>query len=78
MKKPNKRNPKNSLHHLYVLQYLVRFTSDLENRMALMRRYLDLQKIDAVDIIEFIELRAQIEVAAEIEKSIVLILNMDL
>lgn len=71
-------NPKNSLHHLYVLQYLVRFTSDLENRMSLMRRNMDLQKVDAVDIIDFIELRAQIEVAAEIEKSIVQILNMNL
>lgn len=71
-------NPKNSLHHLYVLQYLVRFTSDLENRMVLMRRNLDLQKVDAVDIIDFIELRAQIEVASEIEKSIVQILNMNL
>ena len=71
-------NPKNSLHHLLVLQYLVRFTSDLENRMVLMRRNLDLQKVDAVDIIDFIELRAQIEVASEIEKSIVQILSMDL
>ena len=71
-------NPKNSLHHLYVLQYLVRFTSDLENRMVQMRRNLDLQRLDAVDIIEFIELRAQIEVASEIEKSIVTILSMDL
>ena len=71
-------NPKNSLHHLYVLQYLVRFTSDLENRMVQMRRNLDLQKIDAVDIIDYIELRAQIEVASEIEKSIVTILSMDL
>lgn len=71
-------NNYNNLHHLYVLQYLVRFTSDLENRMVLMRRNLDLQKIDAVDIIDFIELRAQIEVASEIEKSIVQILNMNL
>lgn len=71
-------NKRNSLHHLYVLQYLVRFTSDLENRMVLMRRNLDLKNIDAVDIIEFIELRAQIEVASEIEKSIVQILNMNL
>lgn len=68
----------NNLHHLFVLQYLVRFTSDLENRMVLMRRNLDLQKLDAVDIIDYIELRAQIEVASEIEKSIVEILSWDL
>ena len=67
-----------NLHHLYVLQYLVRLTSDLENRLRDMRANLNLQKIDAVDIIDFIELRASYQMAVQIEKEIVEILSWNL
>lgn len=75
MKTPN---PKNSLHHLMVLQYLVRVVSDMENQLSAMRSNLDLQKADAVDIIDFIELRAAYEMAVRMEKEIVQILSWQL
>lgn len=75
MKTPN---PKNSLHHLMVLQYLVRVVSDMENQLFAMRSNLDLQKADAVDIIDFIELRSAYEMAVRMEKEIVQILSWQL
>ena len=71
-------NPKNSLHHLMVLQYLVRVTSDLEVTLQNMRNNLDLQKADAFDIIDFIETRSAYEMAVRIEKEIVEILSWNL
>lgn len=71
-------NPKNSLHHLMVLQYLVRVTSDLEIQLKQIRDNLDLKKADAVDIIDFIETRAAYEMAVKIEKEVVQILSWDL
>lgn len=68
----------NSLHHLFVLQYLVRLTSDLENRLREMRANIDLQKMDAVDIIDFVETRAQYEMAVRIEREVVEILSWNL
>lgn len=68
----------NSLHYLMVLQYLVRLTSDLENQLRTLRQNLNLQKVDAVDIIDFIETRAAYEMAVRIEKEIVQILSWDL
>lgn len=68
----------NNLHHLFVLQYLVRLTSDLENRLRDMRSNIDLQKMDAVDIIDFVELRAQYEMAVRIEREVVEILSWNL
>lgn len=69
---------KNSLHHLYVLQYLVRLTSEYENRIAQMKKNMDLNNLDAVDIIDYIETIAAYRMAIEIEKSIVQILSWDL
>lgn len=66
---------KNNLHHLMVLQYLVRVTSELELQLQNMRRNMDLQKIDAVDIIDFIETRAMYEMAVRMEREIVQILS---
>lgn len=68
----------NNLHHLFVLQYLVRLTSDLENRLRDMRANIDLQKMDAVDIIDFVELRAQYEMAVRIEREVVEILSWNI
>ena len=68
----------NNMHHLMVLQYLVRLTSDLENQLRTLRQNLNLQKVDAVDIIDFIETRAAYEMAVKIEKEIVEILSWDL
>lgn len=68
----------NNLHHLFVLQYLVRLTSDLENRLRDMRANIDLQKMDAVDIIDFVETRAQYEMAVRIEREVVEILSWNI
>lgn len=71
-------NPKNSLHHLLVLQYLVRVTGDLEIQLKNCRDNLDLNKLDAVDIIDFVETAAQYKLAVQIEKEIVEILSWNL
>lgn len=67
-----------NLHHLFVLQYLVRLTSDLENRLREMRANIDLQKMDPVDIIDFVETRAQYEMAVRIEREVVEILSWNI
>ena len=67
-----------NLHHLFVLQYLVRLTSELELQLKQMRSNLDLQKMDAVDIIDFVETRAQYEMAVRIEREVVQILSWNL
>ena len=71
-------NPKNSMHHLMVLQYLVRLTGDLEIQLRNTRENLDLNRVDAVDIIDFVETCAQYRLAVQIEKEIVKILSWDL
>ena len=68
----------NDLHELYVLQYLVRKTSELENRIQEMKRNIDLQNLDAVDIIDYIETLSAFRVAVQIEKDIVQILSWKL
>lgn len=78
MRTPKKNNPKSNLHHLYVLQYLVRLTGDLEIQLKNTRDNLDLQKADAVDIIDFVETRAQYALAVQIEREIVEILSWNL
>lgn len=69
---------KNNLHHLFVLQYLVRLTSDMENRINEMKRNMDLNNLDAVDIIDYIETEAAYRMAIEIEREIVTILSWKL
>ena len=71
-------SPKGNLHQLYVLQYLVRLTSELENRINDMKRNLDLNNLDAVDIIDYIETVAAYRMAIQIEKEIVQILSWKL
>ena len=71
-------NPKGDLHQLFVLQYLVRLTSELENRINDMKRNLDLNNLDAVDIIDYIETIAAYRMAIQIEKEIVEILSWKL
>lgn len=66
------------LHELYILQYLVRKTSDLENRIQTMKKNMDLQNIDAVDIIDYIETLAAYRMAIQIEQEIVQILSWKL
>lgn len=66
---------KNDLHHLFVLQYLVRLTSDLENRIKEMKRNMDLNNLDAVDIIDYIETLSAYRMAIQIEQEIVEILS---
>ena len=61
-----------------VLQYLVRVVSDMENQLSAMRSNLDLQKADAVDIIDYIELLSAYRMAIEIEREIVKILSWKL
>lgn len=68
----------NNLHHLFVLQYLVRLTSDMENRINEMKRNMDLNNLDAVDIIDYIETKAAYRMAIEIEREIVTILSWKL
>lgn len=69
---------KSDLHHLFVLQYLVRLTSDLENRINEMKRNMDLNNLDAVDIIDYIETLAAYRMAIQIEQEIVKILSWKL
>ena len=71
-------NPKNDLHQLFVLQYLVRLTSDLENRINDMKRNIDLNNLDAVDIIDYIETVSAYRMAIQIEREIVEILSWKL
>lgn len=71
-------SPKSDLHQLFVLQYLVRLTSELENRINDMKRNLDLNNLDAVDIIDYIETIAAYRMAIQIEKEIVEILSWKL
>lgn len=68
-------NPKNDLHQLFLLQYLVRLTSDLENRIREMKRNMDLNNLDAVDIIDYIETLSAYRMAIQIEQEIVEILS---
>lgn len=70
--------PKNNMHHLMVLQYLVRVTGDLEIQLKNCRENLDLNRVDAVDIIDFVETMAAYRLAIQIEKDIVRILSWDL
>ena len=69
---------KNDLHYLFVLQYLVRLTSDLENRIKEMKCNIDLNNLDAVDIIDYIETLAAYRMAVQIEREIVSLLSLDL
>lgn len=69
---------KSDLHQLFVLQYLVRLTSDLENRINEMKRNMDLNNLDAVDIIDYIETIAAYRMAIQIEQEIVEILSWKL
>ena len=68
----------NDLHQLFVLQYLVRLTSDMENRIRDMKANIDLNNLDAVDIIDYIETVAAYRMAVQIEKEIVEILSWKL
>lgn len=68
----------NDLHHLFVLQYLVRLTSEQENRIREMKRNMDLNNLDAVDIIDYIETLAAYRMAVQMEKDIVEILSWKL
>lgn len=66
---------KNDLHQLFVLQYLVRLTSELENRINEMKHNMDLNNLDAVDIIDYIETLSAYRMAIQIEQEIVEILS---
>ena len=68
-------NPRNDLHQLFVLQYLVRLTSEFENRINEMKHNMDLNNLDAVDIIDYIETLAAYRMAIQIEQEIVEILS---
>ena len=71
----HKNNSSGELHQLFVLQYLVRLTSELENRIKEMKRNMDLNNLDAVDIIDYIETLAAYRMAIQIEQEIVQILS---
>ena len=62
-------------HQVMILQYLTRFTNDLENRLIQMKRNWDLNNMDAVDIIDYVELRASYQTAVRMERDIVNILS---
>lgn len=66
---------KDDLHQLFVLQYLVRLTSEYENRIKEMKRNMDLNNLDAVDIIDYIETMSAYRMAVQIEQEIVKILS---
>ena len=69
---------RNDLHHLFVLQYLVRLTSELENTIHTMKKNMDLNNLDAVDIIDYIETMSAYRLAVQMEKDIVGILSWKL
>lgn len=64
-----------NLHHVMLLQYLMRITSELEIQLQETRKNLNLQNVDAVDIIDFVETRAAYEMAVRMEKDIIRILS---
>lgn len=67
-----------NLHHIMILQYLVRFTGDLELQLQNMKKNWDLKNMDPVDIIDYIETRAAYQIAVQIEKEIVHILSWNI
>ena len=69
---------KGDLHQLFVLQYLVRLTSELETRINEMKHNMDLNNLDAVDIIDYIETLSAYRMAIQIEQEIVEILSWKL
>ena len=68
----------NKLHNDFIIQYLLRITDDLEVQLQETRRNLNLQNVDAVDIIEFIETRSAYETAVKMAGDISKILSWKL
>lgn len=68
----------NKIHHIMLLQYLLRVTSDLEVQLDSLRRNLSLQNADAVDIIDFVETRAAYQMATTMEREILDILSWNI
>ena len=61
---------------MFVLQYLTRFVSEMENRVVEYKRNIDLQNLDAVDIIDYVELLAQYRIAVQMERDIVSLISL--
>lgn len=66
---------KSSKREMFILEYLVRITSDMENTVSAMKRNIDLNNIDSIDIIDYIESLAAYRTMIQIEKDIVNILS---
>lgn len=69
---------RSDLYQVFILQYLVRLTSDMENRIREMKQNMDLNNLDAVDIIDYIETLSAYRMAIQIEQDIAEILSWDL
>lgn len=66
------------LHNDFLLEYLVRYTDDLEVQLQEIRRNLNLKNADAVDIIDFVETRAAYQTAVRMAGDIAKILSWKL
>lgn len=66
------------LHNDFILEYLIRYTDDLEVQLQQIRRNLNLKTVDAVDIIDFIETRAAYQTAVKMAGDISKILSWKL
>lgn len=62
----------------FLLQYLLRYPDDLETQLNEKRKNMNLKYMDAVDIIEFIELRASYATACQMAGDIGRILSWKL
>lgn len=65
----------NNHHHIMILQYLMRITSELEVQLQEMQTHFKLQNADSVDIIDYIEMRASYHTATKMERDILNILS---
>lgn len=61
-----------------LIEYLIRLESELYIQLDERRRNLSLQNVDAVDIIDFVEVRAQYELAVRVVGDISKVLSMQL
>lgn len=60
-----------------LIEYLIRLESELYIQLDERRRNLSLKTVDAVDIIDFVEVRAQYEVVVKVVGDICKILSFD-
>lgn len=65
------------MHLQMLMQYLIRLESEMYIQLDERRKNLSLKNVDAVDIIDFVETRAQYELAVRVVSDISKVLAME-